>query len=212
MLHVLARMSCWQLFLAVVLLGGCVSGPAQKGLLISDTARLDTGGAPGCEPVVLELPVTAVTISGTPVGLRDDDRGLTGTARLGWQPCLDDVDSSPGYGRFVHDGAGAFSLELGRVLVEGSGALVVETEVWGTSHHVRFVDGERVGSQGDTPPPVMQVDGISDATLSLWSSFSVDNQLESDLCPQSLSLSPDSPHTFSLDDGDSTLLLQLGHE
>lgn len=145
------------------------------------------------------------TISGTPLGLSDADRTAAATGSFTYDTCTAGVEEYEG--RRIFDGAlTAFSLDLAGVTVEGSGNGLVEIEDM-SSDTLRFTDGPQFN---DPVIRTMWVDGVESELLEMWFAITDgDGAYDSTDMPNPFPMSPELPHTFSLDDEGGTALLQL---
>lgn len=174
-----------------------------------DTPSGDDTGVDTVDPSSLTFEGWVATVSGSPLGFSDSIRESRVSGTMSWNRAARDTDDDPDRGLYDHHGAGAFSLSVGSRTVGGSGWSQVEVEDM-SSDTFRFVDGASVWGEEDR---VMTIDGRDDTELGVW--FAVTDgsgeAFSDDGLPTSWPFGEitDLPHTFSIEDGGGTLLLQL---
>ena len=167
-----------------------------------------TGTTPQCDPIVLFFDGEIATVSGTPLGLDDSVRTETVTGSMSYLPCLGDENATdPQRGEYRHPFDGRVELLFAGTQVDGSDQAIVTTENFDPDTF-RFEDGALAF---ETDPRMLQVNGAAAPDLQVR--FSITDSsgaaLATDAPPDPFSFDPSMPHTFSLQDGGGTLLLQL---
>ncbi len=170
----------------------------------------DTGG-PDTEldPYTVAYAGVVATVSGTPFGFDASVREARVAGSFTWNRALRDQEDDPDRGLYVHAGSGAFTLDVAGRTVGGSGSPEVEVEDL-SSDTFRFVDGAAIFGEHVQR---MTVDGVEDESVGVWIAITDGSgaALDDDAIPTTWPF-PDIttlPHTFSVEDADGTLLLQL---
>jgi hypothetical protein len=191
---------------------GDADGAADVADAVSDAA--DGAEAAGPRLVTVAFTGKVVTVAGTPLGFDGTVRleAVSGTFTYDLR-LLDDQPSDPKRGKYQRAGTTAFSFTLKGHTVTGSGKAIVQTENLDPDTF-RFLDGP----QGDTVVRTMLFDGAAAPLLKLGIAITDGDgvMLASDALPDPFptldianKVSFKVTHTFSLMDGNGTLLMQL---
>jgi hypothetical protein len=164
-------------------------------------------------PVLVRLSFTGkvLTVAGSPLGLSSSVINMPVSGSFAYDLRVpDDKPTDPQRGLYKHYGTSQFTFVLAGHTVEGSGNAFVETEDNLPPDTFRFRDGFQLN---DPIVRIMKLDGVDAPSLVLLIAITdtTGAMLSSDAEPNPFPTVPfpSTPHTFSIDDGSSTLLMQL---
>jgi hypothetical protein len=165
------------------------------------------------DPVTIGFTGEVATVAGTPLIWDGDIRTARVSGYFTYNRGAPDDDPTVGHALYDLGSRGAFSLTLdGHEITQGGPF----AEIAGNTF--RFMDGTEAPISADDAERVMSFDGEPDPNLGLWTAFVQCGTGDCPL-PEALPAAPDFwfldhatadyAHTFSITDGDGTLLIQL---
>lgn len=164
---------------------------------------------PPPHPVTLQFAGTVATVANNPLGLDSTARTAPVTGTLTYDLRTPDLlPADPKRGRFLHGTTSAFTFTVLGHTIEGSTYAVMQTEDLDPDT-IRFMDGPGI----DPLPRTMKLDGMPAPMLKLWIAITDSSgaMLKNDSLPDPFPVLDiaKTPHTFSIEDGGGTLLMQL---
>ena len=193
--------------LGITLATGCVTGQPVYSATVTGYPT-NTTPQPTCDPIEVFFDGEVSTVSAMPLGLDDSARTETVTGSFTYLPCLGDDDPlDSNRGEYFHSIDGDLEVLVAGLAVDGSGKAIVTTENFDPDTF-RFEDGDLTFA---TETRMMQINGADapDLQMRLSVTDSSGVALASDAPPDPFSFDASMPHTFSLQDGGGTLLIQL---
>jgi predicted RNA-binding protein with TRAM domain len=148
-----------------------------------------------------------VTVAGTPLGLDSTVRLAPVSGSFAYDLRVIDSTADTMRGRYLHGGSSLFTFTVANHTVAGSGLAFTDIENLDPDTF-RFRDGPQI----DNITRIMTLDGTASPMLKLTIAITGGNTLfTSDAQPNpfpTIDITT-TPHTFSLQDGGGTLLMQL---
>ena len=181
-------------------------------LCVASTVLLSNTSS-SADPVTFNYSAQVATVTGSPIFGVNITIGDTVTGFFTYESSTPDSNASNDRGDYLHISGGAFRASVVglNTVITGSTTPFVQVENL-SSDTFRYIDGAHPANQVN-PDGVMMLNGVPDADIELFLAISdssgsvfVDDSLPN---PFPISMPPNIPHTFSLNDGNATILLQF---
>jgi len=171
----------------------------NKAFLVALIAALPIVAA----PIRVDFTAQITTVAGNFYGVTSTDNGTIVSGFFQYDTAVLDSNGNVQRGDYLHAGLSDFQVNLpGAVVASGDGSAFVEVEDFGGADTFRFREGN-CGSCGGA----ITVNGFSDPNALLLFAFS-GSFFSNDALPVPFPFTGATPHTMSIADGNSTVLLQ----